>query len=401
MAGSRRQFVMAAGACALCAARGVGARVLPTDLPPLIDANYEPVDADERGIWQSVERIEETVATSPLRLESPELAAYTRAVVERLVGRAVPELRIYVMRDASFNAAMFPSGMMIVHTGLLARMQDEAQYAAVLGHESGHYFRKHSIEGYRNVRRKTAAAAFVGVAAGLAGTVGWIGAANGINAALVMSIFQFSRENESEADAYGIALMSRAGYAPDAAAQVWKQLIEERRASAAQRKKRYRDRSDSTLSTHPPSEDRMTDLADTAAVLSAKGGMGSGRRDEWNAVIAPYRAMLLEEQVGLNDPGASLYLVNSLAQQGWTGLLRYHEGEVYRMRAQPGDDARAAEAFAASAAMPDAPAEAWRAHGYGLIKSGQMAAGREALARYLTMKPDAKDAALVRFTLAQ
>ncbi len=388
--------MLTGGACALCAAR-----ILPTDLQPLVGSDYEPIDADERGMWQSIERIEETIGISPQLLAAPQLQAYTRVVTERLVGRPVPELRIYLMRDASFNAAMFPSGMMIVHTGLLARVRDEAQFAAVLGHEAGHYFRKHSIESYRSLRRKAAATAIIGVAAGAAGSWGWIQAASGINAALVLSVFQFSRAFEAEADAYGIGLMARAGYATGAAAQMWKQLIDERRASAAQRNKRYRDRSSSAFSTHPPSEERMTDLAQTAEHLSSRAAPGSDGRASWNEVIAPHRATLLAEQVKLNDPGASLYLVSNLAQEGWTGLLRYSEGEIYRLRAQPGDDARAGEAYAAATALPDAPAEAWRAHGYALIKSGKGAAGRDALTRYLAQKPDANDAAMVRFTLTQ
>jgi regulator of sirC expression with transglutaminase-like and TPR domain len=51
--------------------------------------------------------------------------------------------------------------------------------------------------------------------------------------------------------------------------------------------------------------------------------------------------------------------------------------------------------------MPDAPAEAWRAHGYALLKAGKAVEGREALTRYLAMNPQAKDAGVIRFTLAQ
>jgi predicted TPR repeat methyltransferase len=93
--------------------------------------------------------------------------------------------------------------------------------------------------------------------------------------------------------------------------------------------------------------------------------------------------------------------LESLAQDGWTSELRYNEGEVYRLRNADGDDVKAVEAYAAATALPDAPAEAWRAHGFALIKAGKTPEGREALTRYLTMKPDAKDAGIVRYTLSQ
>ena len=54
---------------------------------------------------------------------------------------------------------------------------------------------------------------------------------------------------------------------------------------------------------------------------------------------APIRQMLLDDQVKLNDPGASQYLIETLAQDGWNGLLRFYEGEVWRLRNRRGDDA--------------------------------------------------------------
>jgi predicted Zn-dependent protease len=279
----------------------------------------------------------------------------------------------------------------------------------VLGHEAGHYFRKHTLQQYRSIRRKAATGAVIGAAAGIAVGPGrgafdasWIDVAYGINLALVLSVFEFSRDMETEADAYGITLLNRAGYQPHAAAGIWRQLIEERKQSAQQRRKRYNDRADSIVSTHPPSDERMVDLADTADELRASGSPASFEgRDEWRAAMRPHLAALLAEQIKRNDPGASLYLVNSLAQDGWTGLLRYQEGEAYRLRGEPADATRAAEAYAAAVQLPDAPPEAWRAQGYALLKAGRNDAAKEALGRYLQCNPNASDAAMVRYTLAQ
>ena len=85
--------------CRLHVGAGEG-DVLPTDLPPLVDVDYEPVDADERGIWQSMEQIEETIQASPQRLNAPELQGYTGSIIEQLMGRETPDLRIYLMRSA-------------------------------------------------------------------------------------------------------------------------------------------------------------------------------------------------------------------------------------------------------------------------------------------------------------
>ena len=406
-----RRTVIAGGVCAgLCGAHASHSEVLPRNLPRLVESGYDPIDADERGLWQSFERLEEALASSDQLLDAPELLDYTSGVVERLVGRPVPDLRIYLVRDAEFNATMAPTGMMVVHSGLLARMRNEAQYAAVLGHEAGHYFRKHSVEGHRSRRTKAAIGAFVSAGAGamagyssLQGIDGrsWIDLAASINAGLLESMFRFNREQEVEADAFGLAMISKAGYEPASASEIWRQLIEERQQSAAERGRRYRPSALNAYSTHPPEASRMRDLSETADMIRLEPpsqGFTDGR-DAWRRVIGPYQFKLLEEQVKLNDPGASLYLIESLGRDGWTGTLRYAEGEVYRLRNGEGDALRAASSYASAIEYADAPAEAWRAHGYALVKSGQRTAGQQALRRYLEASPSAKDAAMVRFAL--
>jgi Zn-dependent protease with chaperone function len=385
-----------------CMASLSQAAILPADLEAKVGTNYQPEGSDERDIWQRLERVEEGIRTSPQRLIAPELDAYTRGVVERLIGRPAPDLRIYVVQDASLNAAMLPSGFMIVNTGLLARVRNEAQLAAVLGHEAGHYFRKHSLEMHRDTRRTSAAATAAAAALHSSYDAEGGGRWNLINQAILISGSRFSRDLESEADAYGLMLMARAGYSPRAAFAMWEQLVDERRASAAARHKRYRDQTRAELSTHPPTEERMHNLADTAAYLAGKGELpGSEGREEWAAVMRPYLGMLLQEQIYLNDPGASLYLLENLAKDGWTGLLRFNEGEVYRLRNAKGDDLKAAAAYAAAIALADAPPEAWRAQGYAQLKAGNESQANEALNRYLAMKPAAPDAAMTRFSLTQ
>lgn len=410
---SRRSLALAgATGCLLCASRALRAAVLPTSLEPLFEGNYRPVDTDERGLWHACELLEEDLAASPLVLHAPDLSDYTREILVRLIGKRAEEIRIYMVRDPSFNASMAPNGMMIVHSGLLSRVNDEAQYANILGHESGHYLRKHSVERWRSVRTRTAIGAFLSAganaAAGYAAMQGaysqnWINLANSINQVLILSLFSFSRAQEREADAYGIGALFQAGYTPRAAAQVWSQLIDERKASAAQRDKRYRDGSTSVISTHPPSAERMRDLTETAMALEA-GAVDralSEERERWQKLITPYLPSLLDEQVKLNDPGASLYLIESHARSGWTGLLRFYEGEVYRLRDGPDDADRATAAYTAAVELHDAPAEAWRALGYARIKAGELDAGRRALETYLQAKPDARDAALVRLSLTE
>lgn len=381
------------------------AKPAPAQMTSLISSNYQPSDADERGLWQLCERLEQDIAASNLRIRDEGLNRYLQNVTGRLLQGHAADVRIYAMRNPDFNASMAPNGMMIVNSGFLARVRNEAQMAAVLGHECGHYLRLHQVRNWRDKRTKSAVMAFVAVAgAGATGATGtnWYDIANTINSGLLASMFSFSREMESEADAFGIKLMRDGGYAPHEASAVWSQLIEERKAAAAARKKRYRDNSVSAFSTHPPTSERMFQLKAYAMEMEGRQRdevTSETGKTEFVMAIAPLRQAFIEEQIKLNDPGANLYLLNSLAQDGWDGVLRYNEGEVYRLRDEEGDASRAADAYAQAIQFDNAPAEAYRAHGYALMKAGNNDAGRQALSRYLEIQPNAADASMIRFTL--
>jgi Zn-dependent protease with chaperone function len=404
---SRRTLLAQAG-CACTGLLGLPAwaRELSLDLTPVVTRDYRPAELDERGLWDQCNQLEDRLANSSMRINDAGLDAYLSGVLQRLLGDEIKNIRVFAMRNPDFNASMFPNGMMIVNSGLLARTRNEAQLAAVLGHESGHYLRRHSLQSMRNRRTTTGLMAFVavgsGVVSGYTGT-NWYDLANAINNGLLLSVFRYSRELESEADAYGLKLMSHAGYSPEAASQVWIQLIEERKASAKARKKKYSDGSASAFSTHPPTTDRMQDLSQTA-IKARQRNVGAsyddGRTAFLDATVA-LRPSLIDEQVKLNDPGASLYLLNSLAQDGWDSALKFYEGETYRLRDEPGDAALASQSYAAAVQFADVLPEAYRAHGYAELKLGHGEAGKQALARYLELRPDASDADMVRFSLQQ
>ena len=192
----------------------------------------------------------------------------------------------------------------------------------------------------------------------------------------------------------GAKLMAEAGYEPIEMSNIWQQLIGEETASARYRRKRRRR--GSLFDTHPSEGSRMADLKADALEVKEPGRSYETGRDRYLATIGGIRPMLLDDQVKLNDPGASQYLIDTLAQDGWNGLLRYYEGEVWRLRNRHGDDVRAGQSYAAAVAYPDAPADAWRWHGITLMKAGRAAEAKSAFTRYLTMKPDASDAAWVR-----
>jgi len=276
-------------------------------------------------------------------------------------------------------------------------MRNEAQLAGVIAHESGHFLRRHMIRSWRDQKRKSSLLAIGSMLAGVGGAAGGVYLGNYVQLAqlgAILSLFQYSRGMEAEADAMGTKLIAEAGYAPVEMANVWEQLIGEEKASARYRGKNRRR--GSLFDTHPSPDSRMADLRLSAAEVTVPGRSYDVARDRYLKTIGPMRQSMLDDQVKLNDPGASEYLIQVLAQDGWNGLLRFYEGEVWRLRNRAGDDVRAAQSYAAAVVYPDAPADAFRWHGISLLKQGRRGEANQAFARYLNMKPDAPDAPWVR-----
>ncbi len=387
-----------AGLAAALTAGAANARVLPSAMEPLIGPNYRPTDRDEVGMWQQMARVEEELAGSNLLMKDPALNDYLKRLIGKVGGPAARDMRIYLARIPEFNAVMFPTGFTVIFSGLLLRMRNEAQLAGVIAHESGHFLRKHQIRQWRDMRTKSDVFAVLAMGAGVAG--GAAGVYTGDLARLaqfgtILSLLRYNRTLEAEADAMGVRLLAEAGYAPTAMAETWDQLIRELDASARYRRKKRR-RDWSLFSTHPSPESRMADLRLSAREVTVPGRVYDDGRARYLSAIAPIRTMLLDDQVKLNDPGASQTIVETLAIDGWNGLLRFHEAEVWRLRNRAGDDARAAQGYAAAVLYADAPPDAWRWHGVMLQKAGRIAEAKAAYTRYLAMAPNAPDAPFIR-----
>lgn len=389
-----------AGSAAALIAGPARARIAPAAMVPLIGPGYRAVDPDEKGLWQQCERVEEEVAGSNLLLKDPALTGYLRDIIGHVGGPAARDMRIYLARVPVFNAMMFPTGFAVVFSGLLLRMRNEAQLAGVIAHESGHFLRKHQLRQYRDIKRKSDIFAAVSLIGGMAGGAAGLYTGNLSQLAelgTIMSLFRYSRETEAEADAMGVRLIAEAGYAPTAMPETWAQLIGEETLSARYRRKR-RDRGYDLFATHPAPEARMADLRLSAAEVTVPGRTYDDHRARYLAAIGQIRPMLLDDQVKLNDPGASEYIVELLAKDGWDGQLTFTQAEIFRLRGdlKANDAARAAQGYAAAVRYPDAPPEAWRWHGLMLQKAGRPGDARDAYARYLALAPNAPDAPFVR-----
>lgn len=379
----RRGFLRSA--CMHCVGFGslglvgsVGAQTAPSAVMPARFAK-PAIETDEGGLWAAMEREETRLRRSSFVMRDSGLVSYVQDLACRLAGDHCQDVRVHVVRTPHFNASMAPNGMMQVWSGLLLRVENEAQLAAVIGHELGHYFERHSLERLRDTKNRAAFAQMLGMF-GLVGAIAQIG--------VVASMFAFSREHEQRADQIGIQLMHDAGYDGAQAALVWDNLLDELKVRGGEDV----GKRSPMFATHPPVENRRDELLR----LAGKRGGETGAA-QFQQATAPFRMEWLQDELRRGQYEESLALFDrQLRSRPDDAQLLYARGEAYRLRDGNGDLARSLDDLVRSTATDAPPPEAFRSLGLLHRRRTDAPAAAAAFQKYLALAPASPDAGLIQ-----
>ena len=347
--------------------------------------DYGPRDETERGLWQQMDDYERELKSSEFLMTDPALNAYVKSVLCKAVGiERCGSTRIYIVRTPQYNAMMAPNGMMIVWSGLLLRTRNEAELATVLGHEFAHFEKRHTIQMYHNIKSKTDAMTWLSVLPG----------ASFVQMSLMGSVMSFNRDMERQADLGALDDLARNGYDPIAASEIWEQLRAEMDSTAeGRRRRKATDVAGDFFSSHPNTKERMEYLR-AAAIGKRSSGQTMGA-DSYRRAMAPYWPQLINDQIRLNQFGATEFLLASMARGKWTADLLYARGELYRARGKEGDFATAIGYYKQAISQDPMLAESYRGLGVSLMRSGSKDEGKKALKQYLDKRPMANDHGIV------
>jgi len=181
-------------------------------------------------LWEQINELDKKFEQSGLVYEEKALAAYLDEVGRSLLGPADLQLehvrwRFRALRSPAVNAFAMPNGSIYVHTGLLARLENEAQLAGVLAHEIIHVRNRHSYLEYRSARKKSVAIHVIGAVEEAFTGLGVVTIASGVF--LQLSMFGYSREMEKEADLEGLKRLRPARYDPREMAETFRLMQQE------------------------------------------------------------------------------------------------------------------------------------------------------------------------------
>jgi predicted Zn-dependent protease len=208
------------------------------------DLMFYPEDKDVAIGRKYAPKVEKELAG---KIASEELQSYIDRVGQRIARVSHrPDLEYYfvAVEEKSVNAVALPGGHIFVLKGMLEKLTNEAQLAAILGHEIAHVVARDSMAALS--RKQALDVLLMGAMFGGA-------PAEAVRGASVTRLFldlQYSREDEYEADLVGLAYMAAAGYDPNGAVELVQILEDENEVRRLE-----------FFSTHPSPQNRRAYLA--------------------------------------------------------------------------------------------------------------------------------------------
>ncbi|MDJ0720583.1 MAG: M48 family metalloprotease [Desulfobacterales bacterium] len=355
-----------------------------TNLQPVTSSDYQPV-AEEHRIHRVCEQEQQQLADSEMVYHNQKLSDYLNRVALRVLpdeAQSRIAIEILVINNPYSNAFAYPNAKVYVHTGILARMENEAQLATLLGHEMAHVTHRHLLRERRHLRNKAAGLASFKATLGSVPLVGELSSALG-ELGTMASVSGYSRDLETEADNIGFEWMVAAGYDPYESPKLFTHLMAEMEAEA--------QAEPFFFGSHPKLADRQSNYQSLLAAGAYPRG-GTVKREIYAKAVAPaiYETARLDLKAG-RYAKAEKGLKRYMQIYPRSGRAHYLLGEVYRQRNDGNDIHNALKYLSRATKLNRKHAEVYRSIGIVYMNQQDKQAARRAFRSYLKWAPQAMD----------
>lgn len=341
---------------------------------------------DIQTLMEAVKADEKRLEQSDALYGDSKLEAYVNQVAMRLVA-TVPEkdggFRVKVVKDPHLNAFTYPDGFCYVNTGILARLENESQLAALLAHEIAHYVNHHAVNGIRRLQHQpdpatrdpadkdTVLSAFVPQSVECT----WSG---------------YRHEAELEADREGLKLMLQAGYNPYEALRLFEHLAEE------MEREKYHEPLFS--GSHPRLQTRIEKCSEFLGSIDPPRGFRLRDDNRFGFMLRD----VIMDNIALDIQAGRFAQARQaserfLATYSDDARVYYLLGEIYRQQGRDRDEAKLAESYYKRAIDLDADyPEPHRALGLMYYKAGQSQQAQPYLEASVLLAPNAQENTYIR-----
>ncbi|MEZ5482030.1 MAG: M48 family metalloprotease [Porticoccaceae bacterium] len=358
-----------------------------------------PETEEEQQIWDIGRAHQKEVRETGEVVNDPDMEQHLEALASQLMGEMVStiglEVNVLVFKDPTVNAWVYPDGTIAVQTGLLAELKNEAQLAAILGHEISHFLNRHAYIQIKSKQKQSA----IGKGLGLLATAAVAAKTGSLNTGLMdtgqiwadLVTSGYSRKLETKADEQGLQLMITAGFDPNQALPAFEAL-------------RIKDDNETNLSqiwsSHPDIDSRLKNIKKQIKKLKSPPLFTPAE----HTYIEKYGTALLVD--------AQLDMQQRRYQQADNSLKRYTSiikteplaffmlGENIRKQHPEGPDfAARLDAYQQAINADSNYAKAYKELGMAYRQQQLYERASAALEQYLSLAPEAVDAPIIRWYL--
>jgi predicted Zn-dependent protease len=361
-----------------------------TTPPPLLEEDLDVTD-DENRLWQRAAEEQAIFESSGIIYRDPALEDYLHQIANKLQPLEVREkynFRIRLIKDPYLNAFAFPNGVIYLHTGILSRLDNEAQLAALLAHEMTHCTHRHALRAFSGLKNQNslilslkqtvARIASTGDLLDLFGTTASMAAING-----------YAQHFETEADMVGLKLMAEAGYDPGEALRLFEHLKEE--LASENLKEPF------FFATHPQLQKRIENCKGFLDTLNSPETQGIKNKEVFLDRIQ--RVLLYNSSLDLK---AGRFRAARRGVEKYLTLRKddpkayFLVGEILRERGEVEDDLRAKDFYEKAIALDPSYPDPHKAIGLIYFKEGEWVLAKRSFESSLALSPHMHDRAYVQ-----
>jgi predicted Zn-dependent protease len=342
-------------------------------------------------MWRRVQKEQEIINNSGFLYHEPELENYLNRIAKKLQVHSIApdfEIQIKVINDPNLNALAYPNGVIYIHTGILARMDNEAQLAALLSHEMTHCTHRHSLRVIRSIKDRPAYIAAVQNTLAKIAAVQEVARLLGATGSMA-AVSGYTRELESEADQVGLDLMAKANYDSTEALRLFEHLKREIEAEGIEEPFFF--------ATHPNVQQRIDSVTEWLAGDNKVKHVVVKNTAEFQARLQ--RVLLanarLDLRLGRFDI-AQKTVVKYLEMRPNDARAYYLFGEVLRQRDHQDDAAAAVSYYEKAISLDPSYPEPHKAIGLMHYKEGQKQLAKKFFESCLLLSPNTSDKAYIQ-----
>jgi predicted Zn-dependent protease len=360
-----------------------------TNLPPVTSGEFT-FEEDEARIWRRSEEEQESLAKSGLEYRDEKLKVYLNDIGKKLQPPDVYEripFEIRVLQNPYSNAFAYPNGIIYVHSGILARMDNEAQLATLLAHEMTHATHRHQVRHFRGLRNRTAVFASMQAALGGLPAIGGLASVLG-EIGTMAAVSGYSQQLETEADMVGLRLMMDAGYDPREAPKLFRHIKDELEEEKVEEPFFF--------GSHPRLQERIDNYQNfLESNKNSQTGIVNTKIFRRKIARVIFDNAFLDLKAGRFQSatrGAEKYLsIYPKSPQG-----HYLLGEICRQKGDTEDFKKAEVYYRKAISLNSSYPKAFKGIGLLYFKQGQKSKARRAFQSYLRLLPQADDMAYVK-----